>query len=79
MYRAMSGLINKEFEEVIFMRTILEATSSKIGYLPGNEDVKFEPYLEIFYEQMRGMLKPAVFERLKNKVKITLIHTNRIH
>jgi phosphate starvation-inducible PhoH-like protein len=65
----MSGLINKEFEEVIFMRTILEATSSKIGYLPGNEDVKFEPYLEIFYEQMRGMLKPAVFERLKNKVR----------
>ena len=69
MYRAMSGLVNKEFEEVIFMRTILEATSSKIGYLPGNEDVKFEPYLEIFYEQMRGMLKPAVFERLKNKVR----------
>lgn len=69
MYRAMSGLINKEFEEVIFMRTIVEATSSKIGYLPGNEDAKFEPYLEIFYEQMRGMLKPAVFDRLKNKVR----------
>ena len=69
MYRAMSGLINKEFEEVIFMRTILEATSSKIGYLPGNESSKFEPYLEIFYEQMKSMLKPAVFERLKNKVR----------
>ena len=69
IYRAMSGLINKEFEEVIFMRTILEATSSKIGYLPGNEDSKFEPYLEIFYEQMKSMLKPTVFERLKNKVR----------
>lgn len=69
IYRAMSGLISKEFEEVIFMRTILEATSSKIGYLPGSEDIKFQPYLEIFYDQMRDMLKPAVFERLKSKVR----------
>lgn len=69
VYRAMSGLISKEFEEVIFMRTIVEATSSKIGFLPGDEKMKLEPYLEIFYDQMRGMLKPAVFDRIKNKVK----------
>lgn len=69
VYRAMSGLINKEFEEVIFMRTILEATSSKIGFLPGDEKSKEAPYLEIFYDQMRSMLKPAVYERLKTKVK----------
>lgn len=69
IYRAMSGLINKEFSEVIFMRTILEATSSKIGYLPGSEEDKTKEYLEIFYEQMKGMLKPHVFDRLKNKVR----------
>jgi phosphate starvation-inducible protein PhoH len=69
VYRAMSGLINKEFEEVIFMRTIVEATSSKIGFLPGSEEDKLAPYLEIFYDQMRGMLKPVVFDRLKNKVR----------
>lgn len=69
VYRAMSGLISKEFEEVIFMRTILEATSSKLGYLPGDEASKEAPYLEIFYDQMKSMLKPAVFERLKKKVR----------
>lgn len=69
IYRAMSGLISKEFEEVIFMRTIVEATSSKIGFLPGDENSKLEPYLEIFYDQMKSMLKPAVFERLKSKVR----------
>lgn len=69
IYRAMSGLISKEFNEVIFMRTIMEATSSKIGFLPGSEDDKVKEYLEIFYEQMRGMLKPHVFERLKSKVR----------
>ena len=69
VYRAMSGLIQGEFTEVIFMRTIVEATSSKLGFLPGSEDQKLEPYLEIFYDQMRGMLKPAVFERLKSKVR----------
>ena len=69
IYRAMSGLISKEFEEVIFIRTILEATSSKLGYLPGDEATKEAPYLEIFYDQMKSMLKPAVFERLKKKVR----------
>lgn len=69
VYRAMSGLINKEFEEVIFMRTIVEATSSKLGYLPGDENAKLEPYLEIFYDQMKSMLKPHVFDRLKSKVR----------
>lgn len=69
IYRAMSGLINKEFEEVIFMRTILEATSSKIGFLPGDENSKVKDYLEIFYDQMKEMLKPHIFERLKSKVR----------
>lgn len=69
VYRAMSGLIQGEFTEVIFMRTIVEATSSKLGFLPGDENSKLEPYLEIFYDQMRGMLKPAVFEKLKSKVR----------
>lgn len=69
IYRAMSGLINKEFQEVIFMRTIMEATSSKIGFLPGSESDKVKEYLEIFYDQMKGMLKPHVFERLKSKVR----------
>jgi phosphate starvation-inducible protein PhoH len=69
IYRAMSGLISKEFEEVIFMRTIVEATSSKIGFLPGSEDDKTLPYLEIFYAQMQSMLKPTVYARLKNKVR----------
>lgn len=69
IYRAMSGLINKEFEEVIIMRTILESTSSKIGYLPGSEELKFQPYLEIFYDQMKAMLKPSVFDKLRSKVR----------
>ena len=69
IYRAMSGLINKEFTEVIFMRTVMEATSLKIGYLKGSEDDKVKEYLEIFYDQMKGMLKPHVFERLKSKVR----------
>lgn len=69
VYRAMSGLISKEFEEVIFMRTIVEATTSKLGFLPGDEKQKTQEYVEIFYSQMKDMLKPHVFERLKNKVR----------
>jgi len=69
MYRAMEGLISKEFEEVIFMRTIVEASDQKLGFLPGDEKDKTAPYLEIFHDQMKGMLKPHVFDRLKSKVR----------
>lgn len=69
IYRAMSGLINKEFEEIIFMRTVVEAVSTKIGFLPGSEEDKVKDYIEIFYDQMKAMLKPHVFDRLKNKVR----------
>lgn len=69
IYRAISGLISKEFEEVIFMRSILEATSSKLGYLKGDESSKLQPYLEVFQEHMKRMVKPHVYERIKNKVR----------
>jgi len=69
IYRAISGLVNKEFEEVIFMRTILEATSSKLGFLKGDEDDKLKPYLDLFHEHVKSIVKPHVFERIKNKIK----------
>lgn len=69
IYRAISGLISKEFEEVIFMRTILEATSSKLGFLKGDEDSKLQPYLEVFQEHVKSMVKPHVYERIKNKIR----------
>jgi phosphate starvation-inducible PhoH-like protein len=69
IYRAISGLISKEFEEVIFMRTILEATSSKLGFLKGDEDSKLQPYLEVFQEHVKSMVKPHTYERIKNKIR----------
>ena len=69
IYRAISGLISKEFEEVIFMRTILEATSSKLGFLKGDEDSKLQPYLEVFQEHVKSMVKSHVYERIKNKIR----------
>ena len=69
IYRAISGLISKEFEEIIFMRTILEATSSKLGYLKGDEDSKLQPYLEVFQEHVKSMVKPHVYERIKSKIR----------
>ena len=51
------------------MRTILEATSSKLGFLKGDEDSKLQPYLEVFQEHVKSMVKPHVYERIKNKIR----------
>lgn len=69
IYRAVSGLISKEFEEVIFMRTILEATTSKLGFLKGDENEKLQPYLEVFQQHIKSMLKPQVYDRIKSKIR----------
>lgn len=68
LHRAISGLLAKEFEQVIFIRSAVEVGVS-IGYLPGLEADKVAPYEKVFYENLGKMLEKSVFERVKNKIK----------
>lgn len=69
IYRGVSGLISGEFSELIFMRVILEATTSKLGFLKGDENDKLKPYLELFQDHVKAMVKPTTYERIKNKIR----------
>jgi len=68
LHRAIAGLLNKEFEQIIFMRSAVECGAS-IGYLPGEEKDKLAPYEKLFYENLSKMLEKSVFERVKSKIK----------
>lgn len=68
LHRAISGLLSKEFEQVIFLRTAVEVGAS-IGYLPGEEKDKLAPYEKLFYENLSKMLEKTVFEKVKGKIK----------
>jgi len=68
LHRAIKGLIDKEFEQVIFMRTAVEVGVS-IGFLPGEDKDKLAPYEKLFYENLSKMLEKTVFDRIKNKIK----------
>lgn len=69
IYRAIVGLIQKEFDEVIFMRTAVEATSTKLGFLKGDEDDKLKPYMDLFFDHVNRMVKKVTIDRLKSKIK----------
>ena len=73
IYRAMEGLISSEFQEVIFIRTIVEASEQKLGFLPGDEKDKTAPYLEFFYDHMRDMLNPNVQSSCSRKTQPALL------
>ncbi len=68
LHRAISGLLSKEFEQVVFIRSAVEVGAS-IGYLPGLEADKVAPYEKVFYENLSKMLEKTVFERVKGKIK----------
>lgn len=68
MYRAIEGLINKEFDEVILFRSAVEIGAG-IGYLPGEESDKLAPYKRVFFEHLVKMVDKSVMSRIKNKIK----------
>jgi phosphate starvation-inducible protein PhoH len=68
MHRALTGLIAKEFDQIIIIKPTVEV-GVKLGYLPGEISSKTEPYERSFYESISKMLNKGVFDRIKNKIK----------
>ena len=59
VYSALQHLQRNQVEKVIYVRTAVEASHSKIGYLKGSMDEKFGPYAEILYERAKDFLNPS--------------------
>jgi len=68
MFRAVNGLINKEFEQLIFMRSAVEVGVG-LGFMPGDEKDKTAPYERLFYQQLSQMIDKGLLERLKGKIR----------
>lgn len=68
LYRAIQGLINREFEQVILYRSAVEVGQS-IGYLPGDEKDKLAPYEKVFFEHLAKMVSKTTYDNIKSKIK----------
>lgn len=66
---AAQALLNKECEQIIITRPVVEAGES-LGFLPGEKEEKFEPYIAAFREVLIECFGKTHFEYMLKNGKI---------
>lgn len=78
VYAALQLLKIRKISDIIFVRSAVESADSKIGYLPGTIDEKFEAYIAPFAEKMEEFLDAHTIKRLHADQRVTAMPVNYI-
>lgn len=78
VYGALQLLNAKKMSDIIFVRSAVESADSKIGYLPGTIDEKFEAYIAPFTEKMEEFLDIGAIKKLHGDNRINAMPVNYI-
>jgi phosphate starvation-inducible PhoH-like protein len=78
VYAALTLLKDKKISDIIFVRSAVESADSKIGYLPGTIDEKFEAYMAPFMEKLEELLHKATINRLRSDERFNATPVNYI-
>jgi len=78
VYAGLQLLKNKKASDIIFVRSAVESADSKIGYLPGTIDEKFEAYMAPFVEKMEEFLENNTIKRLHTDKRVSAMPVNYI-
>jgi phosphate starvation-inducible protein PhoH len=76
VYAALQMLDDKKISEVMYIRSAVESSESKIGYLPGTNDEKMMYYNLPFMEKLGELLYGPDIEMLKKEERVTCFSTN---
>lgn len=64
-------LINeKKVSEIIYVRSAVESSDSKLGFLPGEMDEKMSPYIQPLVDKLEELLPRHDIEKLKKEERI---------
>lgn len=64
-------LINdKRVSELIYIRSAVESSDSKLGFLPGEMDEKMSPYVQPLVDKLEELLPRSDVEKLKKEERI---------
>ena len=72
-YIALQHLIEKDVQQIIITKPIIEAADEKLGYLPGEIDEKTRPYFEALRQNFIQHIGPMKTEDLIKSGKIKFI------
>lgn len=62
-----------KFSEIIYVRSVVESSDNKLGYLPGNEDDKLGPYIVPLKEKLSEFLPHHQIQLLEKENRIVSI------
>ena len=60
----------KKVAEMLFVRAAVESADSKLGYLPGDIDGKYGPYMGPFEDKLEELLPAGEVKRLKGENRL---------
>ncbi len=77
-YCGLQALNNKRVSELIYTRPILESadSGSKLGFLPGERNIKVQPYLSVLEEKLEELLPNSQIQSLKQNERINFLEVN---
>jgi phosphate starvation-inducible PhoH-like protein len=78
VYAALNLIKTKKISDIIFVRSAVESADSKIGYLPGSIDEKFEAYMVPFMEKLEELLEKGALNRLRHDERFSAMPVNYI-
>lgn len=71
VYSALSLLSEKKISDIIYLRSAIESSDAKIGYLPGSHEEKMAVYNMPFEDKLHELLPKAQVEMLVKEAKVT--------
>jgi phosphate starvation-inducible protein PhoH and related proteins len=69
-YCGLKLLSDRLASEIIYVRSAVESSDHKLGFLPGAQDDKMAPYLEPFKDKLEELLSPVDIRFLQEEERI---------
>jgi len=76
VYAALQMLDEKKVSEVMYVRSAVESSDSKIGFLPGSNEEKMMYYNLPFMDKLHELLPATDVESLKKQNSVSCFSTN---
>lgn len=73
---ALNMLRNREIDNIVYIRSIVESASKSLGFLPGEMEDKFAPWSMPLVDKLDELINPNVSSNLLHKNYITCLPVN---
>ncbi len=76
VYLGLVFLAEKRVSDLIYIRTVIESASKGLGYLPGESEDKFAPFMMPLEDKLHELLNGGDVQKLKNDNRVQAIPIN---